>query len=132
MSYNALKINDLFGLHTNHDPQYRLSINLDRCVALHNEIVTIGWEARGRNASDLGQSWFDFHGVEAAVVRNRLSPDLIAFLERAWEVGPDHSFFYYVAGLHYPNNMFSKYGEDDRFLTLYAANYIAEHPDGLM
>ncbi|ORY13821.1 hypothetical protein BCR34DRAFT_480356 [Clohesyomyces aquaticus] len=105
-------------------------MNVDRCVALHNEILTIGWESRGRDTEDLGQSWFEFYGGDADEVRERLSPHLVAFLERAWEVGDDHSFFYYVAGLNPPTGFFPD-PENHRFLTLYAANDIAEHPVGL-
>jgi hypothetical protein len=116
-----------------YDSRYTRSMDVDRCVDLHNEILTIGWEGRGNDADDLGQSWFEYYGEDATNVRDRLSPDLIAFLKRAWEVGDDHSFFYFVAGLNHPSNMFSEASPDDtRYLTLYAANDIAEHPDGLV
>jgi hypothetical protein len=122
------------------------NFDVDRCVALHNEILTIGWEGRQRWGKDyraLGESWFDFHGAAAAAVRGRLHPDLIAFLEGAWDTGDDHSFFYYVAGLSHPTYMFKEddldsvaFSEDNvgysRYVTLYTANDIAEHLDGLM
>ena len=112
-------------------------MNVERCVALHNKILSIGWTGRGRDVDDLGQSWFNFYGEEATTVRDQLSPDLIAFLQQAWEVGDNHSFFYYVNGLHHPSSLFANHNESQsngqlRYLTLYAANDIAEHPDGLM
>jgi hypothetical protein len=119
------------------------AFDVDRCVALHNEIMTIGWEGRqryGKGYRGLGQSWFDFHGAAAEAVRDRLHPDLFAFLESAWEAEDDqHSFFYYVAGLSYPTHMFKDDDADpntelgnSRYVTLYTANDIAEHQDGLM
>jgi hypothetical protein len=119
------------------------NFDVDRCVALHNEIMTIGWEGRQRRGKDyrgLGQSWFDFHGAAAEAVRGRLHQDLTAFLERAWEAEDDqHSFFYYVAGLSHPTYMFKDDefdveldNGDSRYVTLYTANDIAEHQDGLM
>ena len=117
-------------------PRNTIRMNVERCVALHNEILTIGWMGRGRDPEDLGQSWFDFHGDGANEVRGKLSPDLVAFLEHAWEVD-DHSFFYYVNGLHHPANLFTnnlhdKQSKTPRYVTLYAANDLAEHVDGLV
>lgn len=134
MANNSLLVNDFaINLPNIHGAIYTLNMDVDACVNLHNEILTIGWEGRGNDASDLGQSWFEYYGDEAEEIRDRLSPDLIAFLERAWEVGDDHSFFYYVSGLHHPSNMFGEEEtEESRYLTLYAANDIAEHPVGLM
>jgi hypothetical protein len=134
MANNSVIVNDFaVNLPSIHGSIYRLNMDVDRCVNLHNEILTIGWEGRGNDAGDLGQSWFEHYGEEAENIRDRLSPDLIAFLERAWEVGDDHSFFYYVNGLHHPTHMFDEEEpEENRYVTLYAANDIAEHPIGLM
>ncbi|PVH95813.1 hypothetical protein DM02DRAFT_689331 [Periconia macrospinosa] len=109
-------------------------MEVDRCVGLHNEIMKIGWEARSNDASALNQSWFGYYRQDAENIRERLSPELIAFLERAWVVGDghDHSFFYYVCGLHHPNHFFSDNSSGSSNVTLYAANDIGEHPDGLM
>ncbi|KAF2472770.1 uncharacterized protein BDR25DRAFT_219499 [Lindgomyces ingoldianus] len=114
-------------------------MNAERCALLHNEIVKLGWEGSGRDLDDLPQrNWFEFYGDEANEIRNSLSPTLGTFLEQAWEVGDDHSFFYYVMGLSHPSNLFINHseeksrGEKERFLTLYAANDIAEHPGGLI
>jgi hypothetical protein len=113
-------------------------MDVNRCVHLHNEILQIGWEGRGNNASDLGKSWFEYYIDDVAEVQDRLSADVLLFLKRAHEVGDEHSFFYYVAGLSHPSIMFSGEAEENstdassRYLTLYAANDIAAHPHGLM
>jgi hypothetical protein len=116
-------------------------MNIERCVSLHNQILRIGWTGRGLDAASLGQSWFDIYGSAATAVRDQLSPDLIAFLQQAWAVDNDHSFFYYVNGLHHPSSLFANHDASlsnangdgrPRYLTLYAANDLAEHPDGLV
>jgi hypothetical protein len=108
-------------------------MEVERCISLHNEILRIGLEGSGKDANALGQSWFTRHGEHAADIRNRLSPELIAFLNGAQEVEDNHSLFYFVAGLQDPSTMFAEENSDgDRYLTLYAANDIADHPDGLM
>jgi hypothetical protein len=132
MPNHTLVLNDLFAVPANYGSNHTLTMNVNRCVALHNEILAIGWQGRGNDDGDLGQSWFVFYGEDAEDMRDYLSPDLVAFLERAWEVGDDHSFFYYVSGLNHPTAMFSEHLKDRRFLTLYTANDIAEHPDGLI
>lgn len=117
---------------------YIAKMDIERCAKLHNEILKFGWQGSGRPLDDFHpKSWFEFHGEEANAVRDSLSPHLVRFLEQAWEVGDDHSFFYYVNGLSYPSNLFTNSlhngnGDEKRFLTLYAANDLADHPDGLM
>lgn len=116
--------------------RFQNGFDYERCAALHNELLEVGWTGSGKSLDALERrTWSDFHGEEAEGVRNRLSEELMAFLERALVVEEgDHSLFYYVNGLSYPDNMWTNHegGESDRFLTLYAANDLAEHPDGIV
>lgn len=74
-------------------------------------------------------------GVQA----NSLHGSLVTFLESAFcveDVG-QHSLFYYVNGLSGPGYMWENHEMDNdeqpyRYLTLYVANTIATHPDGLI
>lgn len=119
-------------------------MDVDRSVALHNKILEIGWSGSGRSAEEFKQickPWFDYHGDEAEEVRDLLSPDLTAFLERAYEADNDHVFTYYLNGLNWPGGLFSDatifndtWSEDDksRFVVLYFMNTFASHPVGLV
>lgn len=121
-------------------------LDYERCAALHNELLQIGWTGSGKRleySADEDQaevldhrSWFDFHGQAADSVRDKLSPSVIAFLERALVVG-NHSLFYYVNGLAYPGYLWLNHEHDDdadpyRYMTLYAANDVSSQPDGLV
>lgn len=115
------------------------NFDYERCVVLHNEPLQIGWVTSDKPLDDLertSKTWFEFYGEEAKSVRHRLSDGLVAFLERTLvvEEANDHSLFYHVNGLSNP--YFWRHGYDgegtDRFLTLYLANDMATHPDGLV
>ena len=115
------------------------TMNYQRCADLHNEIFRIGWHGFGRALNDLPQRpFFDVHGEGAGEIRPRLSGDLVRFLERAWQPEePFFSFFYYVYALRHPSIMFEGHDweneeEPDRFLTLYMANDLASHQDGIV
>jgi hypothetical protein len=122
----------------------RLAMNIDKCVALHNQILKHGWLGSGRTIEDFEQeckTWFDLWGDEAEALRNTLSPDLVAFLERAYATHADHSFFYYVSGLDYPSGLFEAaecisecYSQDDRtrYVVLYHMNRFGSHNVGLV
>ncbi|KAK8040121.1 hypothetical protein PG993_008532 [Apiospora rasikravindrae] len=126
-------------------------VNYARCAELHNKILDIG--ARKQLALGDGSNsphptkpqarqhpnWFEHWGKRAEAVRPLLSPDLVAFLERAGEAGDGHSFFYYASGLASPEVMFANQAamaEDpadwSRYVTLYSATLLASHPDGLV
>lgn len=134
-------------------------LDFERCAALHNELFLIGRAGAAardepryafpENTSSL--NWFDIHGDEARSIRDRLSPSLCSFLERAIvqvssstdQYGDEcnHSFFYFAGGLHHPDGLWRNhemFADDrdesypDRFLTLYAATNFASHPDGLV
>ncbi|RFU27595.1 hypothetical protein B7463_g8736, partial [Scytalidium lignicola] len=115
----------------------RLNGALDymRCAALHNEILSRGWLASGREREEMpDRNWSAYHGADAEAVRNRLSPDLVSFLERAIQVGDGDNFslFYYVNGLRYPDILWINHEDHgDRFLTLYSSN-LDSKPDGLI
>jgi hypothetical protein len=119
-------------------------MDVDKCVELHNKILKHGWLESGKTTEDFERdckTWFDHWSEEADALRNTLSPDLVAFLERAYVTNTDHSFFYYVDGLWSPNMLIEEatifnecYSEDDptRYIVLYAMNDFASHQVGLM
>lgn len=114
--------------------------DVERCIALHNEIVMHGWVGSGRDPANFtGKNWFDRVGDPADRTRDRLSTPLTRFLEGALITDePNYSFFYYVYGLSYPEGMwsmhdaFAPHGDPNRYLTLYGATNIASHPEGLV
>ncbi|KAI4595872.1 hypothetical protein KJ359_006511 [Pestalotiopsis sp. 9143b] len=121
-------------------------MDYERCAALHNELLELGWAGSGKsleyNAADDQAlvlhrvSWFDHHGDAAAQVRSLLSPSLVAFLEQALDSPNGHSLSYDVNGLSPPGFLFLNNNldpdEPNRYVTLYVANLIATHPDGLV
>jgi hypothetical protein len=119
-------------------------MNVGKCVALHNQIFKYGWLGSGRTIKDFEQEckpWFDLWGDEAEALRKTLSPNLVAFLERAFVTNADHSFFYYVCGLDYPSGLFEAaecisecYSQDDRtrYIVLYHMNSFGSHNVGLV
>ncbi|KAH7134903.1 hypothetical protein B0J11DRAFT_517185 [Dendryphion nanum] len=116
------------------------TLDYERCASLHNKIVEIGWERSGRDLKDLEKkNWFERYGEDASSIRSSLSSDLVAFLERTWAVDSnDHSFFYYVWGLQTPKMLTWSHQTQndgagfDRFVTLYSANNMVSHYDGLV
>jgi hypothetical protein len=116
------------------------TFEVERCIALHNEILMHGWVGSGRDAANFtGKNWFDHLGDQANNARGRLSTPLTRFLKGALTTDENnYSFFYHVGGLGYPLSMWTTheaFGGDmdpDRYLTLYMANNIASHPDGLV
>ncbi|KAF2850137.1 hypothetical protein T440DRAFT_468820 [Plenodomus tracheiphilus IPT5] len=119
-------------------------MDVDKCVTLHNRILQLGWSGSGRTNEEFGQdckTWFDYFGPDAEALRDVLSTDLVAFLERAYVTDDTHSFFYYVGSLHHPSNILAAadfikevWSEDDetRYLVLYAMNMFGSHPVGLI
>lgn len=119
--------------------RYPNSLDVERCAALHNELLWYGWNVPGGKAEDFpGVNWFDYHRNAAAEVKPRLSAPLTAFLERAHAINGSHSFLYHVGGLTSPLIMWQNheglqdFADRDRFLTLYIGHSIASHPDGLV
>lgn len=121
------------------DHPVRLQGRLDheRCAALHNEILRLGWVGSGRSLDQLETvNWFQYFGQSAIDCRQHLSPDLIDFLEQAQMIKNDDQFclFYYVTGLLGPDLIWESFDwmvEDEdkyRYLTLYGATSMASHP----
>lgn len=130
---------------TDNPPRNIDGIDVDRCIALHNEIYKIGWTGSGRSLDDLPTKTFlDFYSNDITdELRDRLSEDLKAFLGRARHFdleGQKFEFFYYVSGLYIPGAFFENsepFCEDEedhsRFVTLYGANGTGiDMPDGVV
>jgi hypothetical protein len=127
---------------TDENPATSTSEGMDweRCAALHNHIVLLGPQGSGREITpDDQRSWWEFHGLKAEALSAHLSPSLIQFLKHA-QMGPsnsnEHSFFYYVNGLKNPDALWMNQGAaiggiGGSVITLYNANDLATHPDGL-
>lgn len=121
-------------------------MDVERCVALHNEILRSSWTSSGRESDSLESAchtWFDTFGDEAEAVCPNLAPDLVTFLQRArviygLETGVHLDFFYWVQNLASPDFMFEHTedladDEDDgRYLVLYAMSNFTGHFCGLL
>ncbi|KAL5371630.1 hypothetical protein DPSP01_014129 [Paraphaeosphaeria sporulosa] len=132
-------------------------MNVSRCIELHNEIVRLGWEGMGRLPEDFHpQTWFEHHGQAAQNVRGKLSSELIAFLEGAYEMSDSSQYFhYYASALMAPgDDMFAfldgicsprwvnQYEQHHgqlqdgsglgRYIRLYFAVNHSSHPEGLI
>ena len=121
-------------------------MNVDRCIALHNEILRHGWVSSGRRLESLDstcKTWFDTFGDAAEAIRPQLSPDLVRFLEHARviqdpETGADLCFFYWFKKLAGPESMFKQaegwldYGRYGQLLVLYSMNNFTGHWCGLV
>lgn len=122
-------------------------MDYERCAALHNTLLEMSWVGSGKRLeSDAAdhrtpvlrrESWFERHGAEAEKIRSRLSSTLVLFLERALDVDPNElSLSYYVGGLSHPRYLWLNNRNNDdepgRYITLYEANSMVTHPDGLV
>lgn len=135
-------------------------MNVAHCIELHNEIVRLGWIGMGRPLQDFHPpTWFDYHGQAAQAARRKLSADLVAFLQGAYEIPDaytDRQYFHYFAtALMTPGddmfgfidggcspawvNQYEAYHGDltqpgtlGRYVRLYYANSLVSHPEGLM
>ncbi|RFU26977.1 hypothetical protein B7463_g9371, partial [Scytalidium lignicola] len=118
------------------------AIDWTRCAALHNYILAFGIQNSGRELmADNQRSWWEYYGDAAERLSGHLSPSLTEFLKHA-QIGPqgsfenEHNFFYYVNGLTPPSALWVNHGSGSgeiggSVITLYSANNIASHPDGL-
>ncbi|THW47914.1 hypothetical protein D6D21_03171 [Aureobasidium pullulans] len=120
--------------------RYHDRLDYERCAALHNELLELGWTGSGRSLDDLEtDTWFEIWGQEAEDCRVLLSNDLIAFLERAQipKTDDEYSLFFYVYGFAPPKRLWDTFHwrfdepEKYRYLTLLLANLGPSHPDGL-
>ncbi|KAF7518591.1 hypothetical protein G7054_g13402 [Neopestalotiopsis clavispora] len=122
--------------------RYAGSLDVERCAALHNEILWYGWNKSGGRPEDFpGVNWHEHHRGDdgAADARKRLSAPLAAFLDQALTTSDfRQSFFYHLSGLNAPAYMWDNHDwyqdefDKDRYLTLYLAHSMASHPDGLV
>lgn len=109
----------------------------ERCSALHNHIIELGWNGMGNTPELMPKVtwWKDRITTEALEEEwtRRLSPSLKLFLQHAW-MTPHDNFFYYVSGLNWPEALFSPlYEEDDVVVTLYRMRNLnfGGHREGL-
>jgi hypothetical protein len=118
-------------------------MNVERCLALHDEILRLGWVGSGRSLESLEsncKTWFDMYGAEAEAFRSKLAPDLVEFLEHARimcdaESGGDLFFFYWVQNLASPEFMIELedcFEEHGQCLVLYAMSNFNGHFCGLV
>jgi hypothetical protein len=123
----------------------------ERCAALHNYIVGLGWTQRGLELDTLDKrTWWECYGGDPALasVSRRLEASVVSFLKAAWhgfatgtEI-PTHLIHQYLARLCSPEELWQNvnYAEDEddsnkqRFITLYMANgaFGHSHPLGLV
>lgn len=127
------------------------SLDHERCAALHNLMVELGWSQRGLKLDDLDKrTWWQCYGDDAALasISARLNSSVVSFLKAAWHgfaldvSKPDHDFHRYLVGLASPEQLCQNvnYAEDEddsnkqRYLTLYVANWAlgVSHPLGLV
>lgn len=123
----------------------------ERCAALHNYILELGWTQRGLTLDTLDKrTWWECYGGDAALAKTaeRLDASVVSFLKAAWHgyameqaIRP-HLFHRYLAGLCAPKQLWehANYADDEddsnkrRYVKLYMANWAlgATHPLGLI
>jgi hypothetical protein len=123
----------------------------ERCAALHNYIVELGWIQRGLALDTLDKrTWWECYGGDAALASTteRMDTSVVAFLKAAWHgfamdtATKVHLFHRYLARLCSPEELWrnAMYAEDEDdsnkqcYVTLYMANWAlgATHPLGLI
>jgi hypothetical protein len=118
-------------------------MDVERCIALHNEILLYAWINAGRSPESFESectTWLDVFSDEAEATRAAFIPDVVRFLEGARMSDPnDMSFFYWVNGLAGPEYMleFDIEGADDegwteRYIVLYMMNSFVSHGCGVV
>jgi hypothetical protein len=116
-------------------------LDYERCAALHNTILKLGWVGCGLDLADLGtQHWWDSYGSED--LENQLAPSLVEFLKRVIRrPNGDWTWHWFLDGIVVPDIFFdhdnecdsddSDY-EEDRFVWLYSYPSAGGHTNGLM
>lgn len=123
----------------------------ERCAALHNHIVELGWVQRGLALDNHDRrTWWECYGGDAVLagLSDRLDATVVSFLKAAWHgyamepVAKRHLLHRYLACLCPPEELWENvnYAEDEddsnkrRFVTLYWAVWAlgATHPLGLV
>jgi hypothetical protein len=116
-------------------------MNVERCVALHNEITRYGWVKSGRSPELFDSQCPVYFDYFTNATRIGLNEDLIKFLEQARIAEPNEfSFFYWVHDLvcwlgkddPLTSSMDESLEEDGRYLLLYSMNMFGSHRLGLV
>jgi hypothetical protein len=117
-------------------------MNVERCVALNNEILRYGWVHSGRDPALFESLCPPFFDESSPANRVGRTPDLISFLEQARTCGSNSwfSFHYWVgnlvcwSGKDDPLTSCMDMGtdEDGRYLLLYTMGNFGSHRLGLM
>lgn len=109
----------------------------ERCAALHNLIVRLGWTGSGNSDVDMPTvTWWQAKITDNLLEEEwsrRLSPSLKLFLQTAYDITHEN-FFYYASGLNGPSNLFvGIYDQEDTILRLYQMTNLnfSGHRDGL-
>ncbi|KFY36230.1 hypothetical protein V494_05204 [Pseudogymnoascus sp. VKM F-4513 (FW-928)] len=109
----------------------------ERCAALHNLIVGLGWAVTGKPETEMPRvTWWQRHITDQALEdkwTTRLSPSLTLFLQAALETPPDQNFFYYSSGLACPDRLFGQVHDNEDIMCLYQMTNLSlgSHRDGL-
>jgi hypothetical protein len=116
-------------------------LDYERCAALHNHILKLGWVGYGFDLDDLDtQCWWDTYGSDD--LEDQLAPSLVEFLKLTIaRPTKDLSWHWYLDGILSPEAFFdhdpgcdsddSDY-EEDQFVLLYSYNPARGHTNGLM
>ncbi|EME43795.1 hypothetical protein DOTSEDRAFT_71585 [Dothistroma septosporum NZE10] len=72
-------------------------LDVDRCAALHNQLLLYGWFCSGKKISAMEKrSWWGKHGNDS--LKKILRPKVVRYLSKVFDV-EGHNFFYHVSGL---------------------------------
>ncbi|CZR61822.1 uncharacterized protein PAC_11719 [Phialocephala subalpina] len=113
------------------------SMDWERCAALHNLIIHLGWTGSGKDASEMPrQTWWQAKITSDYLEEEwsrRLSPSLSMFLRAAFDQPQDQNFFYYAACLNSPQQLVNPLFEEDHLLCLYQMTNLSfsGHKDGV-
>jgi hypothetical protein len=137
---------------SNENPLRELDgLDHERCAALHNHIVELGWIQRGLALDTLDKrTWWECYGGDEALTSTteRIDTSVVSFLKAAWHgyaidlATESHLFHRYLAGMCSPEQLWenTNYADDEddsnkrRYIKLYMANWAlgATHPLGLI
>jgi hypothetical protein len=109
----------------------------ERCAALHNLIVQLGWTGVGNSEAEMPRrTWWQARITDESLEEEwsrRFSPSLKLFLQAAYET-PHENFFYYASDLNGPGGLFvGVHEQEDSILSLYRMTNLnlSGHRDGL-
>lgn len=116
-------------------------LDWERCSALHNLIVRLGWASSGNPETEMPRTTWWQNYVPSPDFEDewpqRLSPSVKLFLQAAFVTPPDQEFFFYAAGLSSPFpldlGMFWRSWGDEDMIRLYQMTNLnmGGHRDGL-